>query len=300
MEKRINSDADGNPSKEEQTANSGCDLISGSEFRENNLSVFSNPIPDSSLPAPAGPVSDLHTPVHLRDDNSAATLVAVPPDGQAFPVNEGDAMPVNTSNDANIKIGKIKEVITFLAVSDPAHLRYKPFGGNTFCNIYAYDLSFLMGRDLNQYFIPRVWWNNAAVTNITNGIPQLPSISATLKEMTANDLYDWFDKFGGNFGWLKQNDLTALQEAVNSTGDIGVIVGKKPGSHGHITIIVPEQAATPAGVFQAIRDAAGKVINPLQSQAGARNFEFGNSTIGGLPWFTTGGHISAFYVFNQL
>jgi hypothetical protein len=299
MKKRINSEPDGNPSKIGQIANAGSDLISGNEFQENSLPPFSNLMPGNNMLAPVVPVSNLQTPVHLRDNNPEATLVATPPNGQAFPLNEVN-MPVNTSNDANIKISKIKQIIAFLAVSDPAHLRYKPSGGNTFCNIYAYDLSYLMGRDLNQYFIPRVWWNNAAVTNLTNGIPQIPSIPATLKEMTANDLYDWFDKFGGNFGWLKQNDLTALQEAVNSTGDIGVIVGKKPGSHGHITIIVPEQAATPAGVFQAVRDTAGKVVNPLQSQAGARNFEFGNSTIGGLPWFNAGGHISAFYVFIQL
>ncbi|HWK03296.1 MAG TPA: hypothetical protein VNS58_06675 [Puia sp.] len=247
----------------------------------------------------ATPIGDLNTPVHLRANNPAATLEATPPDSQPFPLNEGGTMPFNTSTVAGPKIDSLKKIIAFLGVSKPSHLRYQPGGGKTFCNIYVYDLAYLMGRDIDQYYIPRVWWTDAAVTKIRNGIPQIPSIGVTLREMTANDLHDWFDSFGGNFGWVRQNDLDHLQESVNSTGDIGVLVGKKAVGHGHITIVVPEQTPEPAGIFSAVRNSAGKVINPLQSQAGATNFEFGHTSIGGLPWFNTDGHVSAFYVFKQ-
>lgn len=76
-----------------------------------------------------------------------------------------------------------------------------------------------------------------------------------------------------------------------------MIVGKKAVGHGHITIVVPEPVVVPAGAMTAVRS-AGKVTNPLQSQAGATNFEFGHSTIGGVPWFTTDGHVSSFYSFG--
>src|SRR5258708_2940036 len=256
--------------------------------------ALSNPLPA------VGPISDLQTPVHLRANNPEATLEAPPPNSQPFPLNEGGIMPFNTSDVSGQKIENLKEVIAFLGVSKPSHLRYKPGGGITFCNIYAYDLAYLMGRDLNKYYIPRVWWTDAAASKINNGHPQVPSFSSNLREMTANDLHGWFDSFGSNFGWSKQDDLNALQEFVNATGDMGVIVGKKAVGHGHITIVVPEPSAVPAGAFSAVRNPAGEVINPLQSQAGSTNFEFGHTTIGGQPWFNAGGHVSAFYVFNGL
>jgi hypothetical protein len=248
--------------------------------------------------APVAPVADLKTPVHLRGNNPEATLEAIPPDGQPFPLNEPGGMPFNQGAGTAEKIASLQKVIAFLKVSDLAHTRYTPNDDKTFCNIYAYDLTYLMGREINQYYIPRVWWTDAAADKINSGVPQVPTAGVTLQEMTANALHDWFDDFGGNFGWVKQNDLTTLQQFVNTTGDVGVLVGKKAVGHGHITIVVPESAVVPAGSITAVRN-AGKVTNPLQSQAGSTNFEFGHSTIGGLPWFTTDGHDSSFYMCSK-
>ena len=242
------------------------------------------------------PIGDLKTPVHLRIDSSDARLEATPPDGQPFPLNQPGGMPFNSGTTSAQKIASLIGIIGFLKVDNPAHLRYTPGGGKTFCNIYAYDLAYLMGRNRGLYYIPRVWWTDKAIANIKRGVAQTPAADVTLREMTANDLHDWFDAFGGDFGWVRQTDLTTLQETVNTSGDIGVIVGKKAVGHGHITIVVPESAS--GGGSVAMRNAAGMVINPLQSQAGATNFGFGHSTIGGLPWFTTGGHVSAFYTFQ--
>jgi hypothetical protein len=252
-----------------------------------------------AISSPAATIGNLKTPVNLRGNNLAATLEAPPPDSQAFPLNEGSILPFNTSTAKDQKIDNLKSIISFLDVNNASHLRYKPGGGKTFCNIYAYDLAYLMGNKINRYYIPRVWWTDAAITAIRNGVPQAPSAATTLREMTANDLHDWFEAFGGNFGWVRENDPDALQASVNNSGDIGVMVGKKAVGHGHITIVVAEQTPGPAGTFKAVRDAAGHVSNPLQSQAGATNFGFGHSTIGGLPWFITDGHVSAFYVFKQ-
>ena len=243
------------------------------------------------------PIADLKTPVHLRTNNPAATMEATPPDGQPFPLNEPGGMPFNDSTTTAEKIASLQKAIAFLEVSNPKHTRYTPADGKTFCNIYAYDLAYLMGRSINQYYSPRVWWTGAAGAGITAGVPQTPIADVTLQEMTANALHDWFAGFGGNFGWTQQTDLTTLQQIVNTTGDIGVIVGKKAVGHGHITIVVPESAVDPGSLVTAVRT-AGKVTNPLQSQAGASNFEFGHSFIGGLPWFTTDGHVSSFYSFG--
>lgn len=253
----------------------------------------------AATPTMAGPISDLVTPVYLNTQNSRAKLETPPPDGQPYPLNEGPDMPFNVSDETNAKIVRVNDVIQYLAVNDPTHLRYIPAHGNTFCNIYACDVTYLMGYLTKKYYVPRCWWTPAAITEITNGHPQTPAYEDTVTELTANALYDWFKAYGGNFGWVEQDDLTQLQEAVNGTGDIGVIVGKKAGGHGHITVVVPEQSCPQPELFHAVRDGDGNVTNPLQTQAGAKNFEYGNSTIGGKPWFTQG-HVSAFYVVNKI
>lgn len=243
-----------------------------------------------------GPVSDLKTPVDLKKDNVNASMEAAPPQGQAFPLYQGTNMPFNTSNDSTEKIKSFTRIINFLKVSNAAHKRYYPGDGKTFCNIYVYDLCYLLGAAINKFYVPRVWWTDAAVNQINNGNPQTPVYGITLREMSANDLHHWFQVFGDNFGWVAQSDLDALQQQVNTTGNPGIIVGKKVGSHGHITVVVPEPSV-PGGAIKAVRNTQNKVINPLQSQAGANNFEFGSSTIQGKPWFTID-HLSAFYIFN--
>ena len=49
------------------------------------------------------------------------------------------------------------------------------------------------------------------------------------------------------------------------------------GRAGHITVVVPEDAT-----HRAERDADGNVAQPLQSQAGAKNFRFGSA---GKSWW---------------
>jgi hypothetical protein len=69
-----------------------------------------------------------------------------------------------------------------------------------------------------------------------------------------------------------------LQTEVN-LGAIGIIVArrKEDGKSGHILAVVPETEE-----FRAKRNAAGEVIAPLQSQAGATNFKYGS---GKLNWW---------------
>ena len=67
------------------------------------------------------------------------------------------------------------------------------------------------------------------------------------------------------------------QEATQ--GAIGLIVArrKEDGKSGHIVAVVPETETE-----RAVRDAAGEVTRPLQSQAGAVNFRRGT---GSLNWW---------------
>jgi len=241
---------------------------------------------------PLDPISDLSTPVHLATGNANALFATDPPAGQAFPLNE-DKTPLNTETTATKLTENVHKAIAFLKVSDASRKRYAPAGKVTFCNIYAYDLSYVMGSAIGRYYVPRVWWMPLAIVNIKKGIAQVPSYAKTVKEMQANDLRDWFETYGPNFGWKEESDLTALQASVNKTGDIGIIVGKKVGGNGHITVVIPENTIQKA-VYDVVTK---KVLHPLQSQAGVKNKEYITGVAGEKPWFEVG-HDSKFYNFT--
>jgi hypothetical protein len=163
----------------------------------------------------------------------------------------------------------IDEIIEWLAVDDVAHKRYQPRGDVTFCNIYAHDFCFLAG-----IYLPRVWWSQAALVKLAEGVAVEPRYGATIDELRANDLFRWLRDFGPQFGWRQTGTLTKLQLAANS-GGVGLIVArrKENGRPGHIVVVVPETERA-----RAKWDRSGEVVAPLQSQAGSRNFRRGTGT----------------------
>ncbi|WP_296616573.1 SH3 domain-containing protein [Sphingomonas sp.] len=176
-------------------------------------------------------------------------------------------------------------LIDWLAVDNSRYLRYKPRGGLTFCNIYAHDYCHLAG-----VYLPRVWWNAAAIERLARGENVAPAYGSTIDEVRANDLFRWLRDFGLRFGWRRTVSLTELQTEVN-VGAIGVIVArrKEDGRSGHIVAVVPETDDN-----RAKRNSAGEVIAPLQSQAGSVNFKYGT---GRTNWWLEGQFAeSAFWI----
>lgn len=165
-------------------------------------------------------------------------------------------------------------IVAWLEIAKPAHKRYQPRSGLTFCNVYAHDFCHLA-----KVYLPRVWWSAGAIAKLSAGIDVPPRYGATIDELRANDLFRWLRDFGLQLGWRQTGTLTKLQLVANS-GGIGVIVArrKEDGKSGHIVIVVPETED-----HRAKWNAAGEVTLPLQTQAGAANFEFGT---GGGAWWT--------------
>jgi len=163
-------------------------------------------------------------------------------------------------------VAELGEIIAWLAVDKPAHKRYQPRGGLTFCNIYTHDYCHLAG-----VYLPRVWWTQAAIRDLAQGKTVEPLIESTITEMRANDIFRWLRDFGKDFGWRQTGTLTKLQEGANQ-GALGLIIArrKEDGRSGHMVMVVPE-----IGDKRARRNAAGEVIAPLQSQAGSVNCRFG-------------------------
>ncbi len=197
--------------------------------------------------------------VHLRESRRDVTRYE---DGyRAFPLGE-TGKPRRSGTRPETKARQLGEIVDYLDCENPDHLRCRPKRGTTFCNIYAYDYCYLAG-----VFLPRVWWTSDALLRIQNGEQVPVAYDRTVRELSANALYNWLLDHGIRFGWRRVFDLDELQAAANN-GEVCVIVGQERDAnrHGHISMVVPEQAD-----FEADRDATGRVRRPLESQAGRSN-----------------------------
>jgi len=162
-------------------------------------------------------------------------------------------------------------IITWLGVE--RHERWRPGNGVTCCNIYAHDLCALLGG-----YVPRVWWLPAALAEMRTGQSPTVRYAATVGELSANGLFHWLAKFASDFGWRRADTLDEAQAAAND-GHAVVICARRTveAQPGHISVVVPESDRCCAR-----RDAHGRVLQPVQSQAGGTNVEIG--VLGG-PWW---------------
>ncbi len=204
--------------------------------------------------------------VHLE----RVDLVARAQNGRRpFALNEPGA-PTRAAGTAAARVKALHAIVTWLKVDSFA--RYLPGGGKTYCNIYAYDYCFLA-----QAYLPRVWWKRDALRQLEQGTAVAPAYGTTVSEMNANSLFEWFDDFGDDFGWRRVASVDELQTQAN-LGAVAVISGINADRNrsGHIVAVVPETATAKA------QRSGGIVTRPVQSQAGASNFQYG-----GTVWWTS-------------
>lgn len=194
----------------------------------------------------------------IRGRITKRTAIAGP-----FSLNEPNQPSRSSTAEPSVLRKEVIKIIEWLNVEKPAHKRYQPCEGKTFCNIYAHDFCHLAG-----IYLPRVWWTQRAIEQLARNEVVEPLLNATIEEIRSNGIFSWLRDFGERFGWRQTGNLTKLQNAAN-LGGIGLIIAKRVegGRSGHITLLVPEM-----GNSKAKRNGNGDVIAPLQSQAGAVNF----------------------------
>ncbi|MCA1200133.1 SH3 domain-containing protein [Sphingomonas sp. R647] len=193
-------------------------------------------------------------PVHWRANNPGSTRAGP---ASASPIGES-GMPRN----APVSRAGLDKVIDWLDVENSR--RYRPGGGRTYCNIYAYDVAYA-----SSVFLPRVWWTDKAIAALEAGQQVAAQYDVTIREMNANAIHNWLLDYGVRFGWKRTLSLTELQECANRGGIATICARRKDlARSGHIVIVAPETAQK-----KARRDANGRVTMPVQSQAGSVNFE---------------------------
>ena len=150
--------------------------------------------------------------------------------------------------------------------NDDTNFRYKPKSGETFCNIFVYDVCCAYGAKYpywtdeayneeprgNAIFYEGFTGNIKGGTRTQFGQPgnvQLSSVYAkTAFENNANKNYEWMKKFASKNGWRTVNAESAQISANNGFLTIGLLKGK-PGKKeggalgaGHAWIIRPTKS----------------------------------------------------------
>ncbi len=152
-----------------------------------------------------------------------------------------DAPLQNQSGDRNAN--RYDQVLNQFGVgSNP---RYRPRGGNTYCNIFVWDATRAMGAEIPH-------WVDQSGRPARVGAPGA-------WEMDANDTNRWLNNQGAGAGWRRVSAAQAQAHA--NTGAPSVVSWKNPGGIGHIGMVRPGQL-TDRG--------------PAMAQAGSRNFNNGH------------------------
>ena len=173
------------------------------------------------------------------------------------------SIPFRDLTSLESKLTSIRNIINALDVSKS--FRYQKDASDTYCNIYTFDYCFFA-----KVYIPRLRWTDTAIEQLKKGEEVAVVFNDTVKPFYSNYIYDWFLQSGNEFGWERFNDVDKLQKKVNANGGVGIICAKRfiLNKSGHIVVVVPETETDKA--FR--KD--GKVIYPLQSQAGTNNYNY--------------------------
>lgn len=198
-----------------------------------------------------------------------------------------------------------RALVATLDVDNADASRYAP-DGDTYCNVYAYDVVTAMGA-----YLPRVWWQAKPLealaqdpdTEVHGKYPH-----ATVKfngfdwvaytEMKANMLVQWLPEYGVRYGWRKAAGAKAGQDAAND-GRIVIVIATGKDISGHVAVILSETKQETT-----TREASGDSNDVTMSQAGWANFERGNGNYttpgaSGGPWWEDSAHADgAFWVWE--
>ncbi len=174
-----------------------------------------------------------------------------------------DSIPFRDVSNVASKKESISLIINKLDVANNA--RYQRTVEDTYCNVYSYDFCYF-----SKVYLPTVWWTDEALEKIKQGQEVEAVFEKTVERIYSSGIHDWLGQWGSHFGWEKIDSVDALQNKVNANGGVGIICAKRKekGLSGHIVPVVPETNSHTA------HRENGKVLYPLQSQAGKLNYNY--------------------------
>ena len=211
-----------------------------------------------AAPAPLPPAAPVVAPAPAQAAGPGMTFDGIHPAPGTVSTSRANYIHPPLTNQPGERNPEIyAQLINQFAVGNNA--RYRAGGGNTYCNIFVWDVSRAMGAEVPH------WIDSAG--NIA--VPGAPHAG----EITINGGVIWMENHGvPQHGWSNANPQQA-QDAANQ-GLLAVVMWKNPtGGHGHTAIIRP-------GTINA--------KGPASAQAGAVNFNSGHVADGFHSLFNTG------------
>ncbi|MFA5675712.1 MAG: hypothetical protein WDA65_04235 [Christensenellales bacterium] len=116
-------------------------------------------------------------------------------------------------------------IAQFSVETNPRYEVNKKGRGDTYCNIFVWDVTSAMGAEIPHYIDPK-----------TGAPMKYPNVSGA-RELSANGTYNWLHQYGEKYGWYQVSAQEAQMLA--NTGRPVVASLKRSGMSGHIQIVCP-------------------------------------------------------------
>lgn len=135
--------------------------------------------------------------------------------------------PSITSDMTNRNPVLYKQVINqFQVETNPRYAVNKKGTGDTYCNIFMWDVTRAMGVEIPHYVDPK--------TKAPRYYPDVKGAS----EMNANAIYNWLHEHGGKYGWVEV-DAEQAQAMANQGKPVVTALRNNSGGHGHVQVVCP-------------------------------------------------------------
>lgn len=116
-------------------------------------------------------------------------------------------------------------IAQFSVETNPRYEVNKKGRGDTYCNIFVWDVTTAMGAEIPHYINPK-----------TGAPMKYPDVSEA-RELSANGIYNWLHQHGEKYGWYKVSAEEAQMLA--NKGQPVVASLKRSGMSGHIQMVCP-------------------------------------------------------------
>lgn len=114
-----------------------------------------------------------------------------------------------------------------------SNIRYRPWLGRTYCNIFAWDVTRALGCEIPHW--------------VTQDGKPAPALGAGAREMNANSTFQWLSIHGGEYGWRR----LATKDEAEMRADLGYptvpVWLNSTGGSGHIALLLPHGRIVQAG-----------------------------------------------------
>jgi len=135
--------------------------------------------------------------------------------------------PAITSNEGNRSPALYRQVIDqFQVETNPRYAVNKKGHGDTYCNIFMWDVTSAMGAEIPHY------------VDAKTGAPRTYPDTKGASEMSANSIYNWLHEHGSNYGWF---EVTPEQAQTLANQGRPVVTAFKKTGHGHVQVVCPSK-----------------------------------------------------------